>query len=111
LHRLPYRLGKTAAQNQAVHMSSGEILVFSDATTKWSTSAVNRIVRSFADPGVGCVAGQLIYADPTASEVGQGCRAYWSWEKLIRQCESRLGSLVGVSGCLYAVRRSCHRRI
>jgi len=111
LHRQTVRLGKSAAQNQAVRVSSGEILVFSDATTKWHADSVQRIVRSFADPEVGCVAGQLLYADPTASAVGRGCSAYWSWEKQIRQSESRLGSLIGVSGCLYAVRRSCHRRL
>src|SRR5438093_80553 len=81
LHRQLVRLGKTAAQNQAVRMSSGEILVFSDATTKWHSDSVQRIVRSFADPEVGCVAGQLLYAHPSASAIGRGCRTYWSWEE------------------------------
>jgi cellulose synthase/poly-beta-1,6-N-acetylglucosamine synthase-like glycosyltransferase len=107
LQRQPVRLGKTAAQNQAVRLSSGDILVFSDATTRLSQSALKRIVRSFADPEVGCVAGQLNYTDPAASGIGLGCRRYWNWEKWIRSSESRFGSLIGVSGCFYAVRRSC----
>ena len=111
LHRQGVRHGKTAAQKQAVDLCSGDILVFSDATTQLSSNAVNRIVRSFADPEVGCVAGQLVYVDPEGSAVGRGCRSYWNWEKQIKQSESRLGSLIGVSGCLYAVRRSCHRRL
>jgi len=111
LHRQWVRLGKTAAQNEAVRLSSGDILVFSDATTRLNPNAIKRIVRSFADPDVGCVAGQLIYANPAASGVGSGCRSYWNWEKQIRHSESRLGSLIGVSGCLYAVKRSCHRRL
>ena len=81
LQRQPVRLGKTAAQNQAVRLSSGDILVFSDATTRLNPSAVNRIVRSFADPEVGCVAGQLDYTVPAASGIGLGCRRYWNWEK------------------------------
>ena len=106
LHRLPERLGKSVAQNRAARTCAGEVLVFSDATTMYEPDAVRKIVRSFADPQVGCVAGELIYVDPGATAVGQGCRSYWSYEKLLKRSESRLGSLIGVSGCLYAVRRS-----
>jgi cellulose synthase/poly-beta-1,6-N-acetylglucosamine synthase-like glycosyltransferase len=111
LCRQPERFGKTVAQHRAVKDSSGEILVFSDATTMCEPDAIRRIVRSFADPEVGCVAGQLIYADASSSAVGKGCRSYWDYEKFLKQCESHVGSLIGVSGCLYAVRRSCHARL
>ena len=111
LHRQRLRCGKTAAQNQAVQVSSGDIIVFSDATTRLRADAISRIVRSFADPEVGCVAGQLTYMDQTDSGVGLGCRSYWDWEKTIRESESRLGSMIGVSGCFYAVRRSCYPRL
>src|SRR5262249_40150696 len=80
-------------------------------TTMWERDAVRKIVRSFADPEVGCVAGQLIYANASSSEVGKGCRSYWEYEKFLKRCESRVGSLVGVSGCLYAVRRICHAQL
>jgi cellulose synthase/poly-beta-1,6-N-acetylglucosamine synthase-like glycosyltransferase len=105
------RFGKTVAQNRAVKVSSGEILVFSDATTMLEPDAIRKIVRNFADPEVGCVSGQLIYADAFSSGVAKGCRSYWSYEKFLKRCESRIGSLVGVSGCLYAVRRICHARL
>ncbi len=111
LYRQPERFGKTIAQNRAVKVSSGEILVFSDATTMYEPDAVRKIVRSFADPEVGCVAGQLIYVDAASSAVGKGCRSYWGYEKFLRSCESHVGSLIGVSGCLYAVRRTCHARL
>jgi cellulose synthase/poly-beta-1,6-N-acetylglucosamine synthase-like glycosyltransferase len=111
LRRQPERLGKTIAQNRAVKGSTGEILVFSDATTMYEPDAIRKIVRSFADPEVGCVAGQLIYADASSSGVGKGCRSYWGYEKFLRRCESRVGSIIGVSGCLYAVRRICHSRL
>src|SRR5215470_10630317 len=110
-YRQPYRFGKTIAQNRAVKVSSGEILVFSDATTMYKPDAIRKIVRSFADPEVGCVAGQLIYVDAAASAVGKGCRSYWGYEKFLKRCESHVGSLIGVSGCLYAVRRACHARL
>ncbi len=111
LNRQEARLGKTYAQQQAAKNSSGEILVFSDATTIYQTDAIRKIVRSFADPEVGCVAGQLIYVDNASTVVGKGCQSYWSYEKFLKKCESRLGSLIGVSGCLYAVRRICQVRL
>src|SRR5215813_7240362 len=97
LYRQPDRFGKTVAQNRAVKASSGEILVFSDATTMYEPDAIRKIVRSFADPEVGCVAGELIYVDMSSSAVGRGCRSYWGYEKFLRRCESDVGSLVGVS--------------
>jgi cellulose synthase/poly-beta-1,6-N-acetylglucosamine synthase-like glycosyltransferase len=111
LHRQEERHGKTMAQKAAVKASSGEILVFSDATTNYQPEALRKIVRSFADSQVGCVAGQLVYVDRAATAVGQGCRSYWGYEKFIKRSESRLGSLIGVSGCLYAVRRICQVRL
>jgi cellulose synthase/poly-beta-1,6-N-acetylglucosamine synthase-like glycosyltransferase len=50
------RHGKTVAQFRAVSASSGEILVFSDATTMYRPDALRKIIRNFADPEVGCVA-------------------------------------------------------
>jgi cellulose synthase/poly-beta-1,6-N-acetylglucosamine synthase-like glycosyltransferase len=111
LRQQPERFGKTVAQNRAVRSSSGEILVFSDATTMYEPDAIRKIVRGFADPEVGCVAGQLIYANASSSAVGDGCRSYWGYEKFLKRCESHVGSLIGVSGCLYAVRRICHARL
>src|ERR1044072_8666246 len=63
LHRRPQRLGKTSAQNHAVRVSSGEILVFSDATTHYEKDALRKLVRNFADPRVGAVTGNVVYVD------------------------------------------------
>jgi len=106
LHRCSERLGKTVAQRAAVRESTGEILVLSDATTIYRIDALERIVKNFADPGVGCVAGQLIYSQD-GGDIDRNCKSYWSFEKLLKQSESSVGTLIGVSGCLYAVRRNC----
>jgi cellulose synthase/poly-beta-1,6-N-acetylglucosamine synthase-like glycosyltransferase len=111
LHRRPQRLGKTSAQNHAVRASSGEIIVFSDATTHYEPDTLRKLVRSFAEPQVGAVTGNVIYIDHGATDVGLGARSYWGYEFFIKQCESDLGSLLGVCGCLYAVRRSSYAQL
>jgi cellulose synthase/poly-beta-1,6-N-acetylglucosamine synthase-like glycosyltransferase len=111
LHRRPQRLGKTSAQNHAVHVASGEILLFSDATTHYEPDTLRKLVRSFADPQVGAVTGNVVYVDRNATDVGLGARSYWGYEFFLKQCESSIGSLLGVCGCLYAVRRSSYARL
>ncbi len=108
LHRQAERLGKTAAQNAAVECGRGEIILFSDATTLYQTDVLRVMMPSFADPTVGCVAGRLIYADLKKSSIGYGARSYWEYEVFLKRQESRIFSLIGVSGCLYAVRRSAY---
>jgi cellulose synthase/poly-beta-1,6-N-acetylglucosamine synthase-like glycosyltransferase len=102
------RQGKTAAQNAAVTQASGEIILFSDATTLYRPDVLRALTPNFADPAVGCVAGCLIYVDPTRSGTGRGARSYWSYETFLRRNESRISSLVGAPGCLYAVRREAY---
>lgn len=108
LYRQPERLGKTTAQNSAVERARGEILLFSDATTMYDLGVLRAMMPNFADPTVGCVAGRLIYVDPTESSVGRGAVSYWSYETFLKKHESRACSLIGASGCLYAVRRSAY---
>jgi cellulose synthase/poly-beta-1,6-N-acetylglucosamine synthase-like glycosyltransferase len=108
LHRQPERRGKTMAQNRAVEASSGEVIVFTDATTAHNDDMLRKIVRSFADTEVGCVSSHVIYVDLSKTSVGRGCRSYWGYEKFVQQSESRLGSMIGVTGCLYGVRRSSY---
>ena len=108
LHRQPERLGKTAAQNAAVERASGEILLFSDATTLYKRDVLRTLMPNFADPTVGCVTGHVIYTDSAGSSVGHGTRSYWSYEFFLKKHESSICSLIGVCGCLYAVRRSAY---
>ena len=108
LHRQPQRFGKTAAQNAAVEKARGEIIVFSDATSRYEPDALRKIVRNFADRTVGCVGGRLIYVDPGDTDIGRGAKGYWGYETFLKKHESAASSLIGVSGCLYAVRKSAY---
>ncbi len=45
------RKGKTACQNAAAVIATGEALIFTDATTELDRAAARRLVENFADPG------------------------------------------------------------
>jgi cellulose synthase/poly-beta-1,6-N-acetylglucosamine synthase-like glycosyltransferase len=97
------RGGKVAAQNRAVRETSGEIVAFSDANATWAPDALRRLVENFADPDVAYVCGQLVLE---AADGSNREGAYWRYEMLQREAESRLGSITGGNGSIYAVRRS-----
>lgn len=109
LFRQEGRMGKTFTQNKAVEQANGEIILFSDATTNYQTDVLTTILPNFADETIGCVAGKLIYVDETDSGVGKGAKSYWNYETFIKESESRACSLIGASGCLYAVRKSAYQ--
>jgi cellulose synthase/poly-beta-1,6-N-acetylglucosamine synthase-like glycosyltransferase len=108
LVRVEGRLGKTEAQNQAVEAATGEIILFSDATTHYESDVLQKVIPLFADENVGCVAGRLIYRNEDASGVGDGATSYWGYETFIKAAESRTCSMIGASGCLYAVRKNAY---
>lgn len=105
LLRLP-RVGKAAALNAAVGAATGEIVVFSDANTLYAPDAVHALVRPFADPEVGGVAGDQRYvrgADLAASATGE--QRYWDFDRLLKIAQSRAGHVISATGAIYAVRR------
>lgn len=108
LHRQPERHGKTAAQNAAVNIARGDIIIFSDATTHYQPDIVRLLTPSFADQSVGCATGRVIYQDEKSSSVGAGTQSYWNYEFFLKRHESNVCSLIGVCGCMYAVRKSAY---
>lgn len=109
LFRQEGRAGKTFTQNKAVERASGEIILFSDATTRYNPDVLQKILPNFADESIGCVAGKLVYVDDSKSTVGKGAQSYWNYETFLKESESRACSLIGASGCLYAVRKSAYQ--
>jgi cellulose synthase/poly-beta-1,6-N-acetylglucosamine synthase-like glycosyltransferase len=97
------RGGKVAAQDRAVRETTSEIVAFSDANATWAPDALAMLVRPFADPSVAYVCGQLkLQAADGSNREG----LYWRYEVAVRAAESRLGSVTGGNGAIYAVRRS-----
>lgn len=105
LHRMEPRSGKTAAQNAGVRLAKGEVLVFTDANSQYTPTALMELMRPFADRGVGCVCGELEYLNPGGEGAGKGEGFYWHYEQFLKNRESRWCSLVGANGSIYALRR------
>jgi cellulose synthase/poly-beta-1,6-N-acetylglucosamine synthase-like glycosyltransferase len=100
------RVGKAAALNRAIAVATGEVLVFTDANSALEPDAVTALVRPFADPTVGGVAGDQRYrrrGDEAAVTGGE--RRYWDFDRLLKVAESRAGNAISATGALYAVRR------
>lgn len=93
------RGGKPAALNAGVAAARGDVLVFTDARQELNEGAISALCRDLRDPEVGVVSGELVLAGAA------GSGAYWRYEAWIRKNEGRAGSVVGVSGALYAMAR------
>lgn len=104
LYRQAERRGKSLALTSFVPRAETEIVVFSDANSMYEADAIRKLVRHFADPQVGFVAGHQRYVDrdnaATKSE-----SAYWRYETAIKTQESKVGSVVCGDGAIYAIRR------
>jgi cellulose synthase/poly-beta-1,6-N-acetylglucosamine synthase-like glycosyltransferase len=96
------RGGKVAAQDRAVRETESELVAFSDANATWAPDALRKLVRPFADPGVAYVCGRLRLE---AAEGSNREGVYWRYEMAVRGAESRLGSITGGNGSIYALRR------
>src|SRR6266852_4013109 len=103
LVRASVRKGKEASQKLAVEVAKGEILVFSDVATLPPELAVSNIVKNFHDSTVGCVSSDDRFVDQDGQASGEG--AYVRYEMFLRSLETRVNSLVGLSGSFFAARR------
>ena len=102
------REGKPRMLNLLAHQAKGEILIFTDARQRIDSQAVQQLVKNFSDPSVGCVSGELFF-EKAGGSVGEGVGFYWRYEKFIRTQESRIDSVIGATGALYAIRRCLYR--
>ena len=99
------RGGKIRAQDAAVERARGAIVAFSDANVTWRPDALRRLVAPFADPRVGYVCGEVQLVDPRGSNQ-EGL--YWRYELALRSLESRVRSVTGGNGAIYATRREAY---
>ena len=103
LVRARERKGKENAQKRALDISSGNIIIFSDVGTIIPPNGISNIVKNFYDPTVGCVSSVDKFLDRDGTISGEG--AYVRYEMLLRRLETKVNSLVGLSGSFFAARR------
>ncbi|MBA4168213.1 MAG: glycosyltransferase family 2 protein [Chitinophagaceae bacterium] len=102
LHQ-PARKGKPDAISRALSQANTPIAIFSDANTFMNSDSVKSIVRHYADPSVGAVAGEKRIMK-SADSVGQGEGLYWRYESLLKKLDSDLKTTVGAAGELFSIR-------
>lgn len=111
LHQ-PERRGKAAAMNRALDIVTEPYVIFCDANTMLNTACVKEIVKHYADPSVGGVAGEKKIHQPQkgqAASAGEGI--YWKYESFLKRQDSNLYSVVGAAGELFSMRRDLYEPI
>jgi cellulose synthase/poly-beta-1,6-N-acetylglucosamine synthase-like glycosyltransferase len=108
LVRLPERRGKTAAENAAGSVARGDLVINIDATVRLRPRSLHALVRAFLDPTVGVASGRDVSVGADEGQTARGESGYVGFEMWIRSLETRLGSIVGASGCFYGIRRALY---
>lgn len=103
------RIGKTACLNKAVPLAKGDIIVFSDANSKYDREAIKRLVSHFSDPQIGFVTGGTKYISEDGGKMLDSIGIYSKIEKVTKVLESRTGSCVGADGAIFAIRKSLYQ--
>lgn len=109
LHVSPQRHGKTYGMNLLSKLADGDVLVFTDANVMLDLDCLADLRRHFADPGIGCVCGNLTYTNAGVSVTAQSGSLYWRFEEGLKRLESQTGSMMGADGSIFAMRRNLRR--
>lgn len=104
----PHRRGKASLLNDACDRASGDILFLCDANVMFASNSLRLLVSHLADPKVGAASGD-VRLDSAKSSFGVGETMYYKMERLIQLGESHIGSMMGVDGGMYVVRRELFR--
>lgn len=99
------RQGKSAGLTRFCPEASGDVLVFTDANSIFQTQALKKLVRHFEDPSVGYSVGCQLYDSNDEGASAESESLYWSIELKLKEWESRLSSVVGADGAIYALRK------
>ncbi len=105
------RRGQTATQAALFAAARGEVVVLTDAETRFAPGCLAAMAEALRDPRVGCVTGRLEWRDEAATATSSQEGLYWRYERRVRSLESRAGLLTAVTGALLAVRASAYRPV
>lgn len=105
----PERLGKHRAIMRAMEEVHTPFVMFSDANCMLSPESVGLMLRHFADPATGAVAGEKRIVEKEGRGVGEAEGIYWKYESFLKQVDANLYTVIGAAGELYMIRRELFR--
>jgi cellulose synthase/poly-beta-1,6-N-acetylglucosamine synthase-like glycosyltransferase len=106
------RRGKIGAIHRGMKYVESDIVILCDANNMLAPQTVNEVVKCFANPSTGCVAGEKRIAKLNKdAAVGSGEGIYWHYESFIKKLESDVNSVVGAVGELCAIRTNLFEEI
>lgn len=105
------RAGQTATQEALFEAATADVVVLTDAETRFEPGCLAALIAPFRDRRVGCATGRLEWRDVSATATSSNEGLYWRYERVVRDLESRAGFLTAVTGALLAVRRSSRRPV
>lgn len=95
--------GKSFALNEGLKAVKTDLVAFADIRQKYAEGTLACLAACFLNEKVGAASGNLhIISDELNGESESGL--YWKYEKWIREKESELYSLLGVTGAVYMAR-------
>ena len=98
--------GKAAALNRALAVASGEIVVALDADTHFERACITRLVRWFADPRIGAVAGNAKVGNRVNLVTRWQAVEYVTAQNIERRALTRFDAIMVVPGAVGAWRRA-----
>lgn len=105
----PSRRGKASVLNDLAASSTADVLVFTDANTRFDAGAVERLARALGTAGVGAACGRLILETPGGAATPES--VFWERETRSKEAEGALGVCLGANGAIYAARRASVERL
>ncbi len=94
--------GKIAVINEAIGAATSGIVILTDASASFHPDAIAQLVSHFAHDNVAAV-GAIYDCEKNGSD---GEKRYWRFQNKLRLAEASLDSALGLTGALYAFRRS-----
>ncbi|HTW34155.1 MAG TPA: polysaccharide deacetylase family protein [Rhizomicrobium sp.] len=103
--------GKANALNVGVAHAKGDVVVALDADTQFERTTISRLVRWFADPKVGAVAGNAKVGNRVNTITRWQALEYIVAQNLERRALAALGTLTVVPGAVGAWRKSALQEV
>jgi cellulose synthase/poly-beta-1,6-N-acetylglucosamine synthase-like glycosyltransferase len=98
----PHNRGKIAVLNEQIAQAESEIVALSDASALINTDALSRAALHFADPQIGAVCATYFLR----SDANEGERAYWAYQRKLKNEEGLIAAPMGAHGAFYLFRRN-----